>query len=103
MSILLYRPDPVFQTFLNIPGVVIYDHNKKLEPSDQIVFGKYWHLSSMLSILDKDFLSAQQNLNFEEEAEFLMTPELANFLQLPNSFVLFYNEYETADFITKVD
>ncbi|MBK8391513.1 MAG: hypothetical protein IPL23_20435 [Saprospiraceae bacterium] len=103
MSILLYKPDQVLQTFLNVPGVYLYDPNNEIGIFDKIVFGKYWHLSSMLSILDKDFLSAQQNLNFEEEAEFLMTPELANLLQLPNSLVVFYNEYETADFITKVD
>ena len=103
MSILLYKPDQVFQTFLNVPGVYLYDPNNEIGIFDKIVFGKYWHLSSMLSILDKDFLSAQQNLNFEEEAEFLMTPELANLLQLPNSLVVFYNEYETADFISKVD
>ncbi|HMS66652.1 MAG TPA: hypothetical protein PKD18_00875, partial [Saprospiraceae bacterium] len=99
---LLYKPDQVFQAFLNVPGVYLYDPNKEIGPSDKIVFGKYWHLSSMLSILDKDFLGAQQNLNFDEEADFLMTPELANFLQLPNSLVVFYNEYETANFITNV-
>ena len=94
--IFLYNPTDEWEVFLHLPNVQLYDESL-VTPEDTVVISVYWHLYSIMSVLQGKFEDALLNTDFQKKNCGILDNNMKELLKKENTVLVLYNSWETRD------